>query len=518
MQYIGVHLGHDAGIVAFDEAGEVIFYGQCERYSRFKNHMADLDPIGQSFPNIPQASSDDVIAITSMENWFDPKWRDAMNVSPETIGYDKRIAIKYKPLQEENFIQKWLGKNPDFYVGHHIAHTLSAWAFRKDDKERLFLSYDGVGLDATNKLDCCLVGYIGNNTLRIIDDKTQIPSTISMGGILGYNSAGKAMGLAGHMPKQDFTLEQLPAILNAHLNDKWYPCFPYFDKPKESDYQIIANFYRYTTNNIWLAVKANIEKFGNGNGVVISGGSTLALEVNSKIHEMTNDVVFGPPTDDSGQALGAAMLAYYHHNKKWPVIKTASLNCLQDPLPAIGPQDPIEIAKLIASNKVVGLLRENSEAGPRALGFRSILALPLADNLKRVSQRIKKREFYRPLAPVVTERQFDELFKGPIGEYMQYRCDCTDIAKKSTPAIVHKDNTSRPQVVFKEKDPWLHSLLEEIGKLTGYECLINTSLNSKDKPICNTYEDAKKELRHADIELVSIACPAWEIKKKLRFV
>lgn len=518
MQYIGVHVGHDAGVVVLDELGEIIFYGQCERYSRFKNHSCTLDSIGQAFPQMPQASSEDIIAVTAFENWLDPDWRNAMNSSYNSLGYDKRLVREHKSMQEENFLQKYLGKNPDLYISHHLAHTLSSWAFRPNDKERLFLSYDGVGPNALNELNCCLVGYINNNGFEIIEDAIPIPSTMALSGLLGYNSAGKAMGLAGYMPKQELTMEQIPRILNSYLNDRWNPCYPYFQKPNDKEYQIIANFYRFITNEMWVAIKKNIEKFGNGKGVVISGGSTLSLEVNSKIHEITGDVVFGPPTDDSGQALGAAMFAYYHHNKKWAKINTPSLNSLQDPLPEIGPQDARDIAKLISSNKVVGLLRQKSEAGPRALGFRSILALPLEENLKRVSQKIKKREFYRPLAPVVTERQFKDLFDGPMGEYMQYRCHCTNKAKENTPAIVHKDNTARPQVVFENKDPWLHSLLVEIGKITGYECLINTSLNAKDKPICNTYEDAKKELRSNDIELISIPFPSWEIKKKLKFI
>jgi predicted NodU family carbamoyl transferase len=474
-----------------------------------------------TIPRMPQASSEDVIAVSAYENWQDSEWRGALNACYDGVGYDITLVRKHKAVEDENFLQKALGKNPDLYISHHLAHTLSAWAFRPDDKERLFLSYDGVGLNAINKLDCFLAGYIGESGFRLIDNPVPIPSSMPLGGLLGYNSAGKAMGLAGHMPKQNLSMDQVPRLMQAYLNNNWQPCYPHFHKPTDAEYQIVANFYRFVTGHIWQGVKENIEKFGNGNGVVISGGSTLALEINSKISDLAGSVVFAPPTDDSGQALGAAIFAYYHTTKKWPKIHTPSLNSLQDPLPAAGPQDLDDIAALIASNAVVGLVRGKSEAGPRALGFRSMLAVPHADNLKRVSQKIKKREFYRPLAPIVTARQFSELFEGPMGEYMQYRCFCKPLAKKLTPAVVHTDNSVRPQVVYPERDPWMHDLLVKVGKLTGVECLINTSLNAKNKPICNTYEDARRELRGTEVEIVSLPHEAWEMpitKNKLMFV
>jgi len=244
--------------------------------------------------------------------------------------------------------------------------------------------------------------------------------------------------------------------------------------------------------------------------VVLGGGTALALELNTKIHDCVKDVVFGPPVDDSGLALGAAAFAYYHANKKWIKINTPSLNSLQDPLPQVGPQQPEEIAKLLADDKVVGLIRGKSEAGPRALGFRSILASCKKENLKRVSEDIKDRESYRPLAPMVTYEQFDRFFVGPKGEYMQYRCMCTDEAQELLPAICHKDNSARPQVVYKKRDPWLHKLLVCYGSLTGNECLINTSLNKAKKPICNTYYDVCREMRGQDMEIVCIPHPVWQ--------
>ena len=160
----------------------------------------------------------------------------------------------------------------------------------------------------------------------------------------------------------------------------------------------------------------------------------------------------------------------------------------------------------IPLSEISFLMRGLGECGPRSLGHRSILSSCNIENLKLVSIDIKKREFYRPLAPIVTNNHFSKFFIGPMGKYMQYKVDCTEEAKIKLPAIVHKDNSSRPQIVSKESDPWLFSLLVEYGKLSGKECLVNTSLNTCSRPICNInkdlYEFDKKTLE--SVVVVSI--------------
>jgi predicted NodU family carbamoyl transferase len=510
MRYIGIHIGHDAGIVALDESGQVIFFGQCERYSRFKNHGFQLEPIGGAFPNLPHLSEEDLVSVVAIENDAH-KWPAAVNISKDNLGYDPCLARAYQSLKTDNIFKEELGRDPDLWLNHHLAHVFTAWCFRETDDPRMFMSYDAAGFDAESNLQCHLVGEMSSDGFSRHKDATPIPTSVYLSGLLGYHSAGKAMGLAGYMPKQEWTDDMTMKMLKRSITDLYEPVYPTVqrDEQTEDNMQFVANFYRWYTNQIWLALKDNIERFANGRGVIIGGGTSLALELNSKIHEMTGDVLFAPPTDDSGLALGAAAFAYYHRTGRWPQVSSASLNELQDPLPAVGPQEPEDVAKMIADDTVVGLLRGKSEAGPRALGFRSILASAKADNLKRVSEDIKGREHYRPLAPVVTSEQFDRFFTGPRGEYMQYMTHCTEEAQELLPAIVHKDNTARPQVVYKEKDPWLHRLLVAYGEITGVECMINTSLNKRKKPICNTYENARSDMRGKDIELVSIATDAW---------
>lgn len=521
MRYIGVHIGHDATVVVLDEEGKPIFYGQCERYSRFKNHGFELDPLGHAFPDLPTPEKNDLITIVAVDQPGHPDWRGCGNAAQKDLDYcAPNLARPYVPLMKKNFFEKSIGGTPHLAVHHHLAHIITAWCFRPDDRERLFLAYDGSGMDCLGYLRCYLVGKISNTKIIEIEDATPIPTSLPLVGLLGYNSAGKTMGLAGFMPQEEWTHEMSLRIMQQSLNDLYVPRYPFFppDQRSESNLQLMANFYRWYMGHIWSALHDNIKRFSDGSGVVIGGGTALALETNSKMYEEIGEVIFGPPTDDSGLALGAAAFGYYHVNKKWIRLDSPSLQSLQDPLPQIGPQHPGEIAELLAKNKVVGLLRGKGEAGPRALGFRSILAQPTQDNLKRVSQDIKEREFFRPLAPIVTAEAFNKLFIGPPGEYMQFLAHCTEEGKSLCPAVCHRDNTSRPQVVYKEKDPWLHELLVEYGKLSGVECLINTSLNKARKPICNTYEDVRREMRGKDLEIICLPEQRWSMPENLHIL
>lgn len=483
MKYFGLnYIGHDAGVVVFDENGKLEFYAEAERFGARNKNCKNIKPI---IDFIPTPKKNDIVCVVSNQSEKDLPICKEYNDLYARSGKEKINLFNFK-------------SHVNLVIDHHLCHCLSSWCFRPDDEERLFLSYDGFGSDGYGDLKSYLVGNISKNNFSIIEDCFPIFSSALLANLIGENSAGKLMGLHGFntgVKKNIWTNEELVNLVDSIYclfgikKTRWQKEENFAENKQLMDY--VCSIYRLTTTQIWNDLKKNIDHFAHNRGVVLGGGSALALEVNSLVKNQVKDVVFGPPVNDSGLALGAAAFAYWHINKEWPKIKSPSLNFLQSELPKIGPQKTNEIAKLIASNNFIGLLRGKSEAGPRSLGFRSILASAgKKENLEIVSQQLKGREFYRPLAPVVTEQSFDRYFIGPKGKYMQYKVECTEEAQKELPAIVHKDNSARPQVVCKENDPWFHELLVEYGKITGHECMINTSLNGKGKPICNTYQDA----------------------------
>lgn len=154
---------------------------------------------------------------------------------------------------------------------------------------------------------------------------------------------------------------------------------------------------------------------------------------------------------------------------------------------------PEALGRVLAEGAVVGLLNGGSEIGPRALGGRSVLADPRSAAAKeRINRRIKHREPFRPLAPIVLAQHFDEYF-GPPGAadpFMLVVATATPECRRVAPAVVHVDGTSRVQVVRPDGDPFLLRLLSAFRAETGVPMLLNTSFNRRGEPIVETPEDA----------------------------
>jgi carbamoyltransferase len=155
----------------------------------------------------------------------------------------------------------------------------------------------------------------------------------------------------------------------------------------------------------------------------------------------------------------------------------------------LGGEYPVnKIIKGLADNKIVAVASGRAEFGPRALGNRSILADPRDPEIKNKVNLIKKRESFRPFAPVVMEEHaskwFDINFSSP---YMQYAVKC--LKPDIIPSVVHADGTSRVQTINKNQHPGLYEVLKQWFDLTGVPVLLNTSLNVKGQPLINDEKD-----------------------------
>jgi carbamoyltransferase len=160
------------------------------------------------------------------------------------------------------------------------------------------------------------------------------------------------------------------------------------------------------------------------------------------------------------------------------------------------------VAAELADGVIAGVFRGRVEAGPRALGNRSILASPLdAAVAGRLNATVKFREPFRPFAPVVPAERAGEFFTlGQEAPFMSAASGVTALARERIPAIVHVNGTARVQTVRAEQNPFLHEVLTEFGRLTGVPVLINTSLNVKGQPICGTPEMALACLAGSGLE------------------
>mgnify|MGYP003870970219 CR=1 FL=1 len=142
------------------------------------------------------------------------------------------------------------------------------------------------------------------------------------------------------------------------------------------------------------------------------------------------------------------------------------------------------------------------EFGPRALGSRSILASPkFKDMQSHLNLKIKKREGFRPFAPIVIEEKAGEWFniKGA-SKYMLFTCNVKK--PKEIPSCTHVDNTARVQTVKKDDNMKIYSLLQEFEKLSGLPILINTSFNVRGEPIVASVEDAVRCFFNTDMDIL----------------
>ena len=83
---------------------------------------------------------------------------------------------------------------------------------------------------------------------------------------------------------------------------------------------------------------------------------------------------------------------------------------------------------------------------------------------------------------------------------MIFTVDVREEHRDSLPAITHINGSARVQTVSNNDNGDFHVLLEEVGKLTGREMVLNTSFNVKGQPIVNTPREALETFLGTGIE------------------
>ena len=203
-----------------------------------------------------------------------------------------------------------------------------------------------------------------------------------------------------------------------------------------------------------------------------------------------------PCPGDAGSSLGAAALAHGGQlNWRGPYLG----------YDIGGPYPTNQLLDHLIKDQIVGVASGRAEFGPRALGNRSLLADPRGPEIKDRVNEIKRRQKFRPFAPVILAEHVHEYFDVPSGwsdtSYMQVvaRCKRPDLY----PAIVHVDGTSRIQTVAKDSGSGIRELLEKWYVLTGCPMLLNTSLNIRGEPMVNDRADAYRFQRVYGITVCS---------------
>jgi len=167
------------------------------------------------------------------------------------------------------------------------------------------------------------------------------------------------------------------------------------------------------------------------------------------------------------------------------------------------------ISHLISDGLYCGLVDGRMEFGPRALCSRTILADPRSKTVNSDLNEKLNRSEYMPFAPVVLDEYMSIIFDlerhaslKPF-QYMTMLCRVRPEWVSKIPAVVHTDNTARPQSVLKDQNTFIWKLINRFRELTGIPCLINTSFNLHEEPIICTINDAYRALHREGVDFVA---------------
>jgi len=236
----------------------------------------------------------------------------------------------------------------------------------------------------------------------------------------------------------------------------------------------------------------------------LAGGVALNAVANAKLAR-GGPLFVQPAAGDAGGALGAALLEALARGDRrprapfsaalGPVANAGEAYALAQSLGlcAQRSEDPAQLlAERLGQGELVALVQGRCEWGPRALGQRSLLAVPAPLAIReRINRSIKRRHDFQPFAPAVLSGAANTLFGAyaePLTPYMTTVADVLPSARDRLAATVHVDGSARLQTV--PEQTFFGQLLSALGQKVGLPAVLNTSLNGRAEPIACSAVDA----------------------------
>ena len=484
LKYIlGISAGfHDAAAAVVRGDGEIVFAAHSERYSRKKN-----DPnLDQGLLNELSRWQYDTVAF------YERPWMH--NLQQWRSG-----QAQYGAWTTAGAIKQQLGTGHSIHVrdtcsfAHHLSHAAAGFQTSPFDRAAV------VVIDAIGELDTISIyraDYDARGRARYQRVWRQsYPHSIG----LFYSAITQAVGLK---PMEEEYITMGMAAYGSSLGAGWMRdqfvsdmntaefkrnLHLGFDQQDLTDVpnEDIAASAQALTEQLLDKIMYRARALTGCDNLVYMGGVALNCVANARVLGRYFDQIWIMPNPgDAGSSLGAAALAY-GERLRW---RDAFLG---HDIPGPYPVKPL-LDELIA-RQIVGVASGRAEFGPRALGNRSLLADPRGHDIKDRVNEIKRRQKFRPFAPVIMEEYVDEYFDMPrswrTSPYMQITA--TVCRPDVYPAITHVDGTARVQTVPRDGSG-IRQLLEQWYLLTGCPMLLNTSLNIRGEPMVNNREDADR--------------------------
>lgn len=482
MNYIGISCGyHDAAASVINDSGKILFASHSERYSGIKHDRSlSMGLIDDVFNH-----ADDRYQL----HYYERPWvkyfrqlRSGERPSIQSTQWSNIIGDKILDRFNSSKIHTW---------GHHLCHAAAGFQTSPYDRATV------VVIDAIGEWDTATIwgAYYENGIAKYKRLwSRRYPHSIglfysavtSRVGLRPLDEEYILMGMAAWGKPTAVSHIELDAVEsyystlfkeNFHAgveSDRW---------GEFSDVDIAASTQTITEELI-AAIMDRAHRLNWSSNLVYGGGVALNCTANRLLGRWWNNIWIMPNPGDAGSSLGAAALGY-GRKLQWT---NAYLGH------EISGDYPVnDTLRVLLEHQIVGVASGRSEWGPRALGNRSLLADPRGSKIKDTVNGIKRRQKFRPFAPVILEEFVHAYFDMPRGwdtsRYMQVVAKCT--RPDLYPAIVHVDGSSRVQTVPNDGSG-IRTLLEEWYKATGCPLLLNTSLNIRGEPMVNDRHTADR--------------------------
>lgn len=545
---LAINPGHN-GSAALVVDGEVVFYGEEERFSRLKY---DGNPFRAMLHVLSNFQVDELVIGGTSNQFHQLPWTGEDSYTALARKFNANIKIT--KMGHLHHLGHAAGA---FYnSGFETAATIVVDGAGSFTQEELFENGPVTGGFETESIYQCSYPhefnavykhYADGNTMYFDNGIQEFDNSVTITKAyeavseylgFGFIEAGKTMGLAPYGENDDFIP---PFFINgkgnknlllpdyprgAHIDENRHPYLKRFTDPREwhNDFSLVRDVDKNLAFKVQQAVEEQMYELiqkaldiTGENNVVISGGFGLNCVANYKFIKKFPDVNFyiDPIAHDGGTAIGLARYAWFQHSQDTTQSPLKSvylsslpdysqLNVIMERVENIDVNDitPADVASLIDQGNIVALFQGQSEGGPRALGNRSILFDPRRTDGKDIVNQVKMREWFRPFAGSVLEEYANEWFDMAGLEsspFMMYAVDVVTDKIDQIPAVTHVDNTCRVQTVNPSQNQHYYELIKEFHNITGVPVLFNTSFNLAGQPLVESLIDAIITILNSDI-------------------
>ncbi|CCO49772.1 putative Carbamoyltransferase [Vibrio nigripulchritudo SOn1] len=528
---LGIHLGHHCSCAIVID-GELKSAIQLERVSREKH--AGKATLTHEVP-IENVLNDCALSINDVSNII-------ISVQQLAVGGD---GLHF-PLFDDSFDFFDIADKRVRIISHHLAHAVYSYGCSGFDNSSVLVS-DLAGSTTPDGLDFDLSyeEFKALPTSKYIEPKTESislyritfsgidllereytiphpsPSTFIYSPASLYDNVsrfifgredchGQLMALSG-LKESGYNNDLISINDMIDINDgkpifknNWSRRFN-LESPR-NDLLTLAKITQEAFVESMMCYVRKIRHISKSNNFCASGGTFLNISLNSKILESRKfkKCYFPSSPHDAGISIGCA----FYGDKIWEKpLKKPIKHDIFSPTPNFsidesdltfllknnGCYSDEKIALLLSEGAVIARFYGNAEFGPRALGARSIIATPTDLEIKNKLNRIKQRQMWRPVAPIVLKESLKDYFDGPEDSpFMNLIHKVKPEYHSLLPALCHQDNTSRCQTLNVDNDIRLYNTLNLLPSFDHPPIILNTSLNGPGQPTILYKQDAIK--------------------------